>query len=84
MPSVLILDNLHMLCPAESPAPEQAAANSGVAALVQWLCEVLDYFARQSDGRPPLPGDQPTSRVHPYPASAGAQYVGLGDKTCGH
>ena len=57
MPSLLVLDNLHMLCPAENPAPEQAAANSGAASLVQWLCDVLDYFSQQPQGRPPLPGD---------------------------
>lgn len=59
MPSVLILDNLHMLCPAENPATEQQmAANTGAAALVQWLCDVVDYFGSQPNGRPPLPGEK--------------------------
>ena len=55
LPTLLVLDDLHLLCPAESDGPE-AAPNTGTAALTQWLCEVLDHFRDQPGGRPPLPG----------------------------
>jgi hypothetical protein len=55
IPSLVVFDNLHLLCPARSSAPEDASS-TGTAALVRWLCDVLDSFRREGQGRPPLPG----------------------------
>lgn len=53
LPSLLILDNLHLICPAPGDSPENPNANSS-AALVKWLCDVLDSF--RPTGKPALPG----------------------------
>ena len=56
MPSLLVLDDLHLICPSpgDSPAENPNANNS--AALVEWLCDVFDSF-RPID-KPALPGDR--------------------------
>lgn len=56
MPSLVVLDDLHLLCPAPSQAPEAALANIGSAALIAWLRDVLKEYHAHPDGRPPLPG----------------------------
>ncbi len=56
MPSLLVLEGLHLLCPAPSDAPEAAGANSGTAALVSWFAAALRQMHATVDGRPPLPG----------------------------
>lgn len=53
LPSLLILDNLHLICPAVGDSPENPNGNSS-AALVEWLCDVLDSF--RPPGKPVLPG----------------------------
>ena len=53
MPSLLILDDLHLICPAPGDSPDNANAG-GSAALVEWLCDVLDSF--RPPGKPVLPG----------------------------
>ena len=55
MPSLLILDDLHLICPAPGDAPDNANAG-GSAAMVEWLCDVLDSF--RPPGKPVLPGTQ--------------------------
>lgn len=55
MPSLLILDDLHLICPAPGDSPDNANAG-GAAALVEWLCDVLDSF--RPPGKPVLPGTQ--------------------------
>ena len=61
MPSLLILDDLHLLCPAPGDSPDNANAG-GSAALVEWLCDVLDSF--RPPGKPVLPG---TTLSLPFP-----------------
>ncbi len=56
MPALVVLDDLHLLCPAPSQAPEAVLANIGSAALVAWLRDVLKEYHARPDGRPPLPG----------------------------
>jgi len=56
LPSLVVFDNLHLLCPERAAAPE-AVPSTGTAALVRWLCDVLDSFRREGQGRPPLPGE---------------------------
>ena len=56
MPALVVLDDLHLLCPAPSQAPEAALSNIGSAALVAWLRDVLREYHARPDGRPPLPG----------------------------
>ena len=56
MPALVVLDDLHLLCPAPSQAPEAALSNIGSAALVAWLRDVLREYHLRPDGRPPLPG----------------------------
>lgn len=53
MPSLLILDDVHLMCPAPGDSPEGPGGN-GSAALVEWLCDVLDSF--RPPGKPVLPG----------------------------
>ena len=53
MPSLLILDDLHLICPAPGDSQDHATASSS-AALVEWLCSVLDSF--RPAGKPTLPG----------------------------
>lgn len=53
MPSLLTLDDLHLICPAPGDSPDNATAG-GSAALVEWLCDVLDSF--RPPGKPMLPG----------------------------
>lgn len=62
LPSLLILDNLHLLAPAASEAPE-AAPSTGTSALVSWLCQVLDAFRETKAGVPPLPGPPPEGHL---------------------
>ena len=56
MPALVVLDDLHLLCPAPSQAPEAALSNIGSAALVAWLRDVLREYHARPDGRPALPG----------------------------
>lgn len=53
MPSLLVLDDLHLICPAPGESPDNAPAG-GSPALVEWLCDVLDSF--RPPGKPVLPG----------------------------
>ena len=57
MPALVVLDDLHLLCPAPSQAPEAVLANIGSAALVAWLREVLREYHARPNGRPALPGE---------------------------
>ena len=70
LPSLLVLDDLDMLCPAEA-AGADGGATSADPALVAWLCDLLDHLAAPSPdwGRLPLAG-QPTASGGPSPASA--------------
>ncbi|KAA6429601.1 MAG: peroxisome biogenesis 1-like [Trebouxia sp. A1-2] len=52
MPSLLILDDLHLICPAPGDSPENPNGNSS-AALVEFVCDVLDSF--RPLGKPALP-----------------------------
>ncbi|KAL3142931.1 hypothetical protein ABBQ38_003216 [Trebouxia sp. C0009 RCD-2024] len=52
MPSLLVLDDLHLICPAPGESPDNAPAG-GSPALVEWLCDVLDSF--RPPGKPVLP-----------------------------
>lgn len=56
MPALVVLDDLHLLCPAPSQAPEAVLANIGSAALVAWLRDVMKEYHARPDGRPSLPG----------------------------
>lgn len=56
MPSLLVLDDLELLCPALSEAPDAAGAAAGSAALVAWLCAALREYHARPNGRPPMPG----------------------------
>lgn len=47
MPSLLFLDDLDALCPAEAPAADGSSRGADPA-LVAWLCDVLDYLAAPS------------------------------------
>ena len=47
MPSLLILDDLDVLCPAEA-AGADGAASSADPALLAWLCDLLDHLATPS------------------------------------
>ena len=57
MPSLLVFDDLHLLCPSASEGPENPAddMHAGVAS---WLCDVLASF--RLPGRQPLPGEAST------------------------
>ena len=59
MPSLLVFDDLHLLCPSASEGPENPAddMHAGVAS---WLCDVLSSF--RLPGRQPLPGQASTCR----------------------
>lgn len=64
MPSLLILDDLHLICPAPGDSPDNAnASGNGSAALVEWLCSVLDHF--RPAGKPTLPGNPPSHPPSP-------------------
>ena len=56
MPALVVLDDLHLLCPAPSQAPEAALTNAGSAALAAWLRDVLKEYHARPEGRPALPG----------------------------
>ena len=66
MPSLLILDDLHLICPAPGDSPDNANAG-GSAALVEWLCDVLDSF--RPPGKPVLPGTHLSLHPPPPPPS---------------
>ncbi len=51
MPSLLVLDDLDLLCPAPSADPGAPPAPPHADALVQWLTDVLDAL-RPADGLP--------------------------------
>lgn len=57
MPSLLVLDDLELLCPAPNESPDAAAATAGSAALVAWLRAALREYHARPDGRPPMPGE---------------------------
>lgn len=86
MPALVVLDDLHLLCPAPSQAPEAALTNVGSAALAAWLRDVLKEYHARPEGRPALPGmsvglvqnltdtasrQRPISRNGPLPSAAG-------------
>ena len=52
MPALLVLDDLHLLCPAPGDAPEGLGANPGAAALVAWLVEALHQLHARPGGGP--------------------------------
>ena len=54
MPSLLVLDDLDLLCPAASADPGAPPAAPHSDALVQWLCDVLDALRPPDDL--PYPG----------------------------
>ncbi len=62
MPSLLILDDLHHICPAPGDSPENPTGNSN-AALVEFVCDVLDSF--RPLGKPALPGTAVPSHALP-------------------
>ena len=62
MPSLLILDDLHLICPAPGDSPENPSGNSS-AALVEFVCDVLDSF--RPLGKPALPGTALPSHALP-------------------
>ena len=64
LPTLLVLDNLHLLCPAHSEAPD-AVHSTGTAALTAWLCNALDSFREQPQDQPPLPGSPVCSQARP-------------------
>lgn len=64
MPSLLTLDDLHLICPAPGDSLDNANAG-GSAALVEWLCDVLDSF--RPPGKPMLPGMQLSLTCPPAP-----------------
>lgn len=68
MPALVVLDDLHLLCPAPSQSPEAVLANIGSAALVAWLRDVLKEYHARPDGRPSLPGKR-----HPCLCAYGGQ-----------
>ena len=56
MPSLLVLDDLHLLCPGEAEGPEMGMAPRSPA-LAEWLADALDELRYlQHDGHWPLPG----------------------------
>ncbi|BDA47966.1 probable peroxisome biogenesis factor 1 [Coccomyxa sp. Obi] len=55
MPSLLVLDDLELLCPAPNESPDTAAATAGSAALVAWLRAALREYHARPGGRPPMP-----------------------------
>ena len=63
MPSLLVLDDLDLLCPAPSADPGVPPAPPHADALVQWLTDVLDAL-RPADGLP-YPGARSQSDAWP-------------------
>jgi hypothetical protein len=64
MPALVVLDDLHLLCPGSPEGPE-AAPGQRAPALAEWLADALDeVLAPHADGRLPLPGGAP-----PWPAA---------------
>jgi hypothetical protein len=59
MPSLLVLDDLELLCPARADGPDAEAAAAGSAALVAWLRAALREYHARPNGRPPMPGQHP-------------------------
>ena len=56
MPSLLVLDDLHLLCPGEAEGPEMGMAPRSPA-LAEWLADALDELRYlPNDGHRPLPG----------------------------
>ncbi|KAK9907564.1 hypothetical protein WJX75_006024 [Coccomyxa subellipsoidea] len=55
MPSLLVLDDLELLCPARADGPDAEAAAAGSAALVAWLRAALREYHARPNGRPPMP-----------------------------
>ena len=56
MPSLLVLDDLHLLCPGEAEGPEVGMVPRSPA-LAEWLADALDELRYlQHDGHWPLPG----------------------------
>ncbi|KAK9802910.1 hypothetical protein WJX73_005371 [Symbiochloris irregularis] len=55
MPSLVLLEGLHLLCPSSQGASPQQAPHPATAAITEWLCMVLDQLHSMLDGRPPLP-----------------------------
>ncbi len=59
MPALVVLDDLHLLCPSSPDGPE-AAPGQRAPALAEWLADALDeVLAPRADGRLPLPGGAP-------------------------
>ena len=56
MPTLIVLDDLHLLCPGEAEGPE-AAPGPRAPAVAEWFADALDELRYlQPDGRLPLPG----------------------------
>ncbi len=74
LPSLLVLDDLDVLCPAEG-AGADGAASSADPALVTWLCDLLDFLSTPSPdwGRLPLPGATRDGEAGLAAAAAAAQ-----------
>lgn len=64
LPSLLVLDDLDVLCPAEGSGAD-GEAGSADPALVTWLCDLLDHLATPSPdwGTLPLPAASPAGET---------------------
>ncbi|KAL4452226.1 hypothetical protein ABPG75_007888 [Micractinium tetrahymenae] len=73
LPSLLVLDDLDVLCPAEASGAD-GAASSADPALVTWLCDLLDHLSTPSPdwGRLPLPEAVSDSAGDPAGVAAAA------------
>lgn len=54
MPSLIVLDDLHLTCSSDQGADPGAPPTPGGGALAEWLCDVLDSF--HPPGMPVFPG----------------------------
>ena len=54
-PSLLVLHDLHLLCPEESSAGEPAS-NPHSQAITDWLCDVMGQLQQRRPEAPPWPG----------------------------
>ena len=55
MPSLVLLEGLHLICPSQEISPQQGPSSPN-AAISEWLGQVLDYQHAHPQGRAPLPG----------------------------
>ena len=78
MPALLVLEDLDVLCPAES-AGADGAATSADPALVAWLCDLLDHLAEPSPEWGRLPLVQPQVAAADGTSKSGGIGSGSGD-----